>query len=762
MRIVLVQRLIPVYREVLFEALRMRCADAGHTFELWTSDPADAFVRRGTHGALSWATRCPVRRLPGGLEWQRLPWRDVLGCDLLIVPDQLRTLSNFAAIALRRLAGRPVLTWGHGRNFQPNALSRTLARMRLRLMGLAHGHLLYTDQCRAAMLADGVPDASLRVVENAPDTRGAEGLGADHDEVRAFRGRWALDEAPCIAFLGSWYVGKRPEWIIEIGERIRQSYPQARMIVIGGGDGLDALRAAALPWLVLTGPLHGREKFVALSASRCLCVTGVAGLNVLDAMIVGLPVVLPRRQDHSPEVFYAHQGVDSCWVDDDPGSLAAACVALIADTSLADRLGQHARAVASLLSADTVARNLLEGATSLIQPAVPVSLPPVVVVYQRMLPYHRARFAALWSALARQGRSCIALEVTNTDSSYGDQAGAALPDGARVITLFPNTDYLRLTSRHVARAVRRALQALGARAVFAPAPAFAEGAGALHHKIACGGALIQMDDAWSATDHRVGVTRHVKRWFNGYVDGAFLPDPLHGRHFESLNVPADRQGYAVDVVADVAIDEGPVRSADERDVLFVGRLVKRKGLETVLHALAGWMPDAPRLVVIGDGPERERLRRLAAELGLTERTVWLGHQDNSTARQWMARAMTLVVPSDHEQWGLVVNEAWQAGLPVLGSNTVGALRAGLPEPWAWTMLPVGDVDAWRSTLRRAASMDEGERRQWIETGRALARRYSIERHVESALRLLELPPRRRPWFGIGWLARLWVGRVVIW
>lgn len=761
MRIVLVQRLVPVYREVLFDAMRRQCAARGDHFELWASDPPQAFARRGTQGGLAWARRFPVLGLPGGIEWQRLPWREVLDCDVLIVPDQLRTLSNFAAIVLRRLFGRPVLTWGQGRNFQPGIASRWLSRLRLGLMRRAQGHLLYTRQCLAAMLSEGVDASRLQVVENAPDTRGAEGLHPQHEAVRDFRERWGLGDAPCIAFLGSWYAGKRPDWIPRIGERLRQDVPDARVVVIGGGDGVEALRKAALPWLVLTGPLHGRDKFVALSACRCLCVTGVAGLNVLDAMAVGLPVVLPRRVDHSPEAVYVQSGHNGFWVDDDPAALAAACRTLIADPALGGRMGRMARAKAAALDADTVAGHFLSGVARLTRPAA-VAGPTVAFVYQRMLPYHRARFAAVSDALARQGRPCVAIEVTNTDSSYGDLGDPSPGINAQVVTLFPNIDYLSLSPRQVARAVCGALQALGATAVFAPAPAFAEGAGALHHKVARGGRLFQMDDAWSATDRRGRLTRWVKRRFNAYVDGGFLPDPLHGRHFETLNIPADRQAYAVDAVADSEPARDAAAEAAPGDLLFVGRLIARKGLETVLRAMARLGAEAPRLRVIGEGPERESLKELAARLGLGERTVWLGHRDNPTARAQMARAMALVVPSAYEQWGLVVNEAWQSGLPVLGSNTVGALRAALPETHVWTMLPPGDDVAWATALRRAAALAPADRQRWIEIGAESARRYSIERHVESALRLLALPPRPRPWFGIGWLARAWKGRVVIW
>lgn len=762
MKIVLIQRLVPVYREVVFDRMRAQCEAAGDAFELWTSDPPEAFAKRGTHGGVAWAMRFPVWALPGGIEWQRLDWRKVLDCDVLVIPDQFRTLSNVVAMLLRRLVGKPVLTWGHGRNFQPNPMSRALAKLRLRLLTIARGHLLYTEQCRAAMLAEGVPLARLRVVENAPDTRGSEGLHPDHDDVREFRSRWALGDAPCIAFLGSWYRDKRPEWIILIGEQIRRELPEARVVVVGGGDGLAILRAAALPWLVLTGPLHGRDKFVALSACRCLCVTGVAGLNVLDAMTMGLPVVLPRRTDHSPEAIYVHHDVNGRWVNDDPATLAAACLALVADAALAAQLGEQARATAAALSADAMARNLLAGAAALSEPSIPVTVPPVVVVYQRMLPYHRARFSALATALAACGQPCFALEVTNIDSSYGDLVDTPMPAGTHVVTLFPNIDYLTLSARHVARAVRQALHALGAASVFAPAPAFAEGAGALHHKVDHGGKLFQMDDAWSATDRRGHLTRVVKRWFNGYVDGGFLPERLHGQYFETLNIPADRQAYAVDAVAESEVQAGSTLAGATTDLLFVGRLIARKGLDCVLRAVAKQLPESPRLVVIGDGPERAGLEQLAIELGISERVVWLGRQSNATARQWMLNARVLVVPSSYEQWGLVANEAWQSGLPVLGSCTVGALRAALPASLTWTMLPVGDVEAWSAALRRVASIDDVERQDWIEIGHDLAQRYSIRCHVESALRLLDLQPRPRPWFGVGLLARLWNGRVVIW
>ncbi len=53
----------------------------------------------------------------------------------------------------------------------------------------------------------------------------------------------------------------------------------------------------------------------------------------------------------------------------------------------------------------------------------------------------------------------------------------------------------------------------------------------------------------------------------------------------------------------------------------------------------------------------------------------------------MAQAVALLVPSEFEQWGLVVNEAWMAPTLVLGSDTVGALRAAYKPEMHWMMMP---------------------------------------------------------------------------
>ena len=392
---------------------------------------------------------------------------------------------------------------------------------------------------------------------------------------------------------------------------------------------------------------------------------------------------------------------------------------------------------------------------------------PVVFVYQRMLPYHQARFAAVAQALRRHGRACVAVEVASFDRGYGklsDASPTPIEGQDPVVCLFQGADYLDLSPKQVSAALFDALHRLAPSTVFAPAPAFAEGAGALHYKVRHGGRLVLMDDAWSLTDQRGRLTRWVKRLFNGFMDGGFFPDRLHGDYFATLNIPLARQRYPVDVVGPVPGGASIVEEAagmPEPFVLFVGRLIARKGLDVLLRANAG-ASSALRLVVIGDGPDRVALQALASELGLDDHVRWLGRRSNTEARHWMAQALALLVPSEFEQWGLVVNEAWMAPTLVLGSDTVGALRAAYNAEMRWMLLPPGDAVAWQQALARLLTLRRDERAALLDETRRLAEKYSLAAHTESALELISLPPRARPMVPAGWLARAWHGRVAVW
>jgi glycosyltransferase involved in cell wall biosynthesis len=138
-----------------------------------------------------------------------------------------------------------------------------------------------------------------------------------------------------------------------------------------------------------------------------------------------------------------------------------------------------------------------------------------------------------------------------------------------------------------------------------------------------------------------------------------------------------------------------------RNVLFAGRVVKRKGLDVLLEALALTPESWETLIVAGDGWDLHRSRALATELGLEARVDWRGWTDTATA---LADAAVLAVPSRWpEPFGIVGIEAMAAGRAVVASD-VGGVREWLTDGETGLLVPPGDAPALAAALERALDL----------------------------------------------------------
>ena len=127
----------------------------------------------------------------------------------------------------------------------------------------------------------------------------------------------------------------------------------------------------------------------------------------------------------------------------------------------------------------------------------------------------------------------------------------------------------------------------------------------------------------------------------------------------------------------------PTRSAvrarlgwgDDPCILFVGRLLALKQVDTLIQAFARVASRMPaQLVIAGDGPKRQALECLARELNVAERVRFCGFVSPDALIPLYCAADLFVLPSSDETWGVVVLEALATGLPVIVSNMVGCHR----------------------------------------------------------------------------------------
>jgi glycosyltransferase involved in cell wall biosynthesis len=162
----------------------------------------------------------------------------------------------------------------------------------------------------------------------------------------------------------------------------------------------------------------------------------------------------------------------------------------------------------------------------------------------------------------------------------------------------------------------------------------------------------------------------------------------------------------------LAVARVTARSERTRRILFVGRLVERKGADVLINAFAELLvrqPDA-KLDIVGDGPQMPPLQSLAEHLGLGDRIKFHGVLTGARLYNQFALSEVLAMPSrsssdDVEGFGTVFLEAGIFGKPVVGTRTGGIPEAVLDEVTG-LLVPDGDSHALAEALQRILSDEE--------------------------------------------------------
>ncbi len=167
---------------------------------------------------------------------------------------------------------------------------------------------------------------------------------------------------------------------------------------------------------------------------------------------------------------------------------------------------------------------------------------------------------------------------------------------------------------------------------------------------------------------------------------------------------------------------------DHVRLAYVGRTATGKGLDLLIRSLCNLEGRPWSLTVIGDGPDRGGLERLADGCGLAKQITWRGMLPNDAAMRELCDHDLLILPSTRKDgWGAVVNEALLRGVPVVCSDRCGAADL-LGEPWRGGVFRSGDADdltrllaEWIRRGRRSEALTN-RIRQWSQAieGRAVA------------------------------------------
>ena len=275
-----------------------------------------------------------------------------------------------------------------------------------------------------------------------------------------------------------------------------------------------------------------------------------------------------------------------------------------------------------------------------------------------------------------------ALEIAGMDRTYGWKKEEQ-PTVFERRTLFPNGYYEDLPDTELKTAIFATLDELSPDAVAINGYGFRDSRICLDWCNSRKTKAILMTETTVADKPRFWIREVAKRLLLQRFNVAICGGRRHRDYLLSLGVASYRVFTKYDVVDNayfssatrVDAKASPLPGLNDRRPFFLAsnRFVARKNLRTLLQAYARYRSASPngwRLVLLGSGEQEAELRKLVADLGIPD-VSFAGFRQIEELPSYYAAASCFIHPALIEPWGLVVNEAMAAGLPVIVSTGVG-------------------------------------------------------------------------------------------
>jgi glycosyltransferase involved in cell wall biosynthesis len=206
------------------------------------------------------------------------------------------------------------------------------------------------------------------------------------------------------------------------------------------------------------------------------------------------------------------------------------------------------------------------------------------------------------------------------------------------------------------------------------------------------------------------------------------------QEYAALGFPREKIFVATNSVSHAPISAPDRRpeTVDRYNILFVGRLQARKMIDSLLRACAQ-LEAKPRLVIVGEGSEREKLEMLAKEIYPS--AEFIGARHGVELKPYFMEADLFVLPGTG---GLAVQEAMSYGLPVIVAQGDGTQDDLVRRENGWQIPPpVGDFEALLSTIKEALSDVARLRRMGEESYRIVKEEINIEKMADVFVQALK-------------------------
>jgi glycosyltransferase involved in cell wall biosynthesis len=364
----------------------------------------------------------------------------------------------------------------------------------------------------------------------------------------------------------------------------------------------------------------------------------------------------------------------------------------------------------------------------------------IALLFRSFGPYHIARLRA-----AREKASILALEFIDSDHEYR----WAIPDEKRaseIISLStsePNNFVGRFGNSMPGRVnARRKMKLETELHKFAPdavaIPGYSESFSLLTARLCkkLGIPAILMSDSHDLGQRRHPLKEAMKRRIIRLFDAAFVAGAPHADYLVRLGFPHRKITTGYDVIDNLhfapnaeATDRPTTFNLPDRFFFCCSRFVEGKNLQFLIDAFHRYKrqagPLAWDLVITGDGPLYTPLLRHVQRLSLCHNVHMIGHKSYDELPHLYATAGAFVFPSLSETWGLVVNEAMAAGLPLLISNVIGCQHDLVRNGVNGYLFDPNDMTQLAALMARVA--ENSERGTMGEASRIIIRHWDLDR-----------------------------------
>lgn len=309
---------------------------------------------------------------------------------------------------------------------------------------------------------------------------------------------------------------------------------------------------------------------------------------------------------------------------------------------------------------------------------------PLTVLFHRFGPYHIARLRAAGAQGPLAG-----IELYAADRMYAWERieGA---EGFQRVTVFQSEITNRQTVKEIVRRIQLALTDIMPCVVAIPGWSSVEALAALDWCMTTGTPTVVMSDTTAWDDRRNFLKEAAKRRLLRLASAGLVGGEPHADYMVQLGMPRERIFLGYDVVDNAHFALGakearrlasvmrPQHGLPESYFITLARFIEEKNLVRLLHAFARYRRQAGasawKLVLLGDGPDKAKLLNTIANLDLNDAVILTGFRQYQELPVYYGLAGALVHASTKDTWGLVVNEAMAARLPVIVSERCGCAR----------------------------------------------------------------------------------------